>query len=158
MAVFARQVRSLIFQLFICKNITHRRIEKCYSQFDTMVCFCSMCTSHFPNLLLMIPCPSYPETDSFCVNPQRDVAGDASEAALLKCIELCCGSVKDIREKYAKIAEIPFNSTNKYQVTKALRAEVCVCIDSSFSRLSCCYANYPAVFTILDPHMQNVQN
>nr|XP_029520223.1 LOW QUALITY PROTEIN: sodium/potassium-transporting ATPase subunit alpha-1-like [Oncorhynchus nerka] len=48
---------------------------------------------------------------------KRDVAGDASESALLKCIELCCGSVKDMREKYSKIAEIPFNSTNKYQLS-----------------------------------------
>uniref|UniRef100_I3K3B9 Sodium/potassium-transporting ATPase subunit alpha n=1 Tax=Oreochromis niloticus TaxID=8128 RepID=I3K3B9_ORENI len=48
---------------------------------------------------------------------KRNVAGDASEAALLKCIELCCGSVSDMREKYPKIAEIPFNSTNKYQLS-----------------------------------------
>uniref|UniRef100_A0AAY4C6D8 Sodium/potassium-transporting ATPase subunit alpha n=1 Tax=Denticeps clupeoides TaxID=299321 RepID=A0AAY4C6D8_9TELE len=48
---------------------------------------------------------------------KRDVAGDASESALLKCIELCCGSVKEMREKYNKAAEIPFNSTNKYQVS-----------------------------------------
>ncbi|KAL2080995.1 hypothetical protein ACEWY4_022848 [Coilia grayii] len=48
---------------------------------------------------------------------KRDVAGDASESALLKCIELCCGSVKEMREKHPKIAEIPFNSTNKYQVS-----------------------------------------
>ncbi|CAM4505279.1 unnamed protein product [Leuciscus chuanchicus] len=48
---------------------------------------------------------------------KRDVAGDASESALLKCIELCCGSVKEMREKYNKIAEIPFNSTNKYQLS-----------------------------------------
>lgn len=48
---------------------------------------------------------------------KRDVAGDASESALLKCIELCCGSVKDMREKYTKVAEIPFNSTNKYQLS-----------------------------------------
>uniref|UniRef100_A0A672SH77 Sodium/potassium-transporting ATPase subunit alpha-1-like n=1 Tax=Sinocyclocheilus grahami TaxID=75366 RepID=A0A672SH77_SINGR len=47
---------------------------------------------------------------------KRDTAGDASESALLKCIELCCGSVTEMREKYPKIAEIPFNSTNKYQV------------------------------------------
>lgn len=46
------------------------------------------------------------------------MAGDASEAALLKCIELCCGPVNSIREKYAKVAEIPFNSTNKYQVSR----------------------------------------
>lgn len=51
-----------------------------------------------------------------CSNPQRDVAGDASEAALLKCIELCCGPVGGMRDKYFKISEIPFNSTNKYQV------------------------------------------
>ncbi|XP_066563700.1 sodium/potassium-transporting ATPase subunit alpha-1-like, partial [Amia ocellicauda] len=47
---------------------------------------------------------------------KRDVAGDASESALLKCIELCCGSVEEMREQYPKVAEIPFNSSNKYQV------------------------------------------
>uniref|UniRef100_A0A8C6UAC7 Sodium/potassium-transporting ATPase subunit alpha n=1 Tax=Neogobius melanostomus TaxID=47308 RepID=A0A8C6UAC7_9GOBI len=49
---------------------------------------------------------------------KRDVAGDASESALLKCIELCCGggSVQEMRDKNSKLAEIPFNSTNKYQV------------------------------------------
>uniref|UniRef100_A0A3P9M0U1 Sodium/potassium-transporting ATPase subunit alpha n=1 Tax=Oryzias latipes TaxID=8090 RepID=A0A3P9M0U1_ORYLA len=48
---------------------------------------------------------------------KRNVAGDASEAALLKCIELTCGSVNAFREKYPKIVEIPFNSTNKYQLS-----------------------------------------
>lgn len=48
---------------------------------------------------------------------KRAVAGDASESALLKCIELCCGSVKEMRERYPKVVEIPFNSTNKYQVS-----------------------------------------
>ncbi|KAA0710048.1 Sodium/potassium-transporting ATPase subunit alpha-3 [Triplophysa tibetana] len=48
---------------------------------------------------------------------KRDVAGDASESALLKCIELSCGSVKAMREKFKKVAEIPFNSTNKYQLS-----------------------------------------
>lgn len=52
----------------------------------------------------------------YCVPFQRNTAGDASESALLKCIELCCGSVKDLRAIYTKVAEIPFNSTNKYQV------------------------------------------
>ncbi|XP_061453578.1 sodium/potassium-transporting ATPase subunit alpha-3 [Rhineura floridana] len=48
---------------------------------------------------------------------KRDVAGDASESALLKCIELSSGSVKLMREKNKKVAEIPFNSTNKYQLS-----------------------------------------
>ncbi|XP_070597971.1 sodium/potassium-transporting ATPase subunit alpha-1 [Erythrolamprus reginae] len=48
---------------------------------------------------------------------KRAVAGDASESALLKCIELCCGSVKELREKNPKVVEIPFNSTNKYQLS-----------------------------------------
>uniref|UniRef100_A0A8C7M767 Sodium/potassium-transporting ATPase subunit alpha n=1 Tax=Oncorhynchus kisutch TaxID=8019 RepID=A0A8C7M767_ONCKI len=48
---------------------------------------------------------------------KRDVAGDASESALLKCIELCCGSVQGMRDQYTKVAEIPFNSTNKYQLS-----------------------------------------
>lgn len=50
------------------------------------------------------------------VFPQRETAGDASESALLKCIELCCGSVRDMRARNPKVVEIPFNSTNKYQV------------------------------------------
>ncbi|KAL2102808.1 hypothetical protein ACEWY4_001976 [Coilia grayii] len=48
---------------------------------------------------------------------KRDTAGDASESALLKCIELCCGPVNEMREKYTKVSEIPFNSTNKYQLS-----------------------------------------
>uniref|UniRef100_A0A4W3IV11 Sodium/potassium-transporting ATPase subunit alpha n=1 Tax=Callorhinchus milii TaxID=7868 RepID=A0A4W3IV11_CALMI len=48
---------------------------------------------------------------------KRETAGDASESALLKCIELSSGSVKHIREKNPKLNEIPFNSTNKYQLS-----------------------------------------
>ncbi|CAB1429375.1 unnamed protein product, partial [Pleuronectes platessa] len=47
----------------------------------------------------------------------RETAGDASESALLKCIEVCCGSVRDMRARNHKVAEIPFNSTNKYQLS-----------------------------------------
>uniref|UniRef100_A0A8D0CZ49 Sodium/potassium-transporting ATPase subunit alpha n=1 Tax=Sander lucioperca TaxID=283035 RepID=A0A8D0CZ49_SANLU len=47
----------------------------------------------------------------------RETAGDASESALLKCIELCCGSVREMRARNLKVAEIPFNSTNKYQLS-----------------------------------------
>lgn len=35
----------------------------------------------------------------------------------MKYIELSEGSVKEMREKNKKVAEIPFNSTNKYQVS-----------------------------------------
>ncbi|KAL6467901.1 hypothetical protein MHYP_G00235780 [Metynnis hypsauchen] len=48
---------------------------------------------------------------------KRDTAGDASESALLKCIELSCGCVHTLRQKNPKICEIPFNSTNKYQLS-----------------------------------------
>ena len=48
---------------------------------------------------------------------KRDVTGDASEAALLKCCELTEGNVMKYRQDRKKVAEIPFNSTNKYQVT-----------------------------------------
>lgn len=47
----------------------------------------------------------------------RETNGDASESALLKCIELQVGSVTQMRQKNKKLAEIPFNSTNKYQVS-----------------------------------------
>ncbi|XP_033096761.1 sodium/potassium-transporting ATPase subunit alpha-3-like isoform X1 [Anneissia japonica] len=48
---------------------------------------------------------------------QRETTGDASESALTKYAELTRGNVKEFRSKNPKIAEIPFNSTNKYQVS-----------------------------------------
>nr|KAF6412734.1 ATPase Na+/K+ transporting subunit alpha 4 [Molossus molossus] len=54
---------------------------------------------------------------------KRDTVGDASESALLKFIEQSCGSVKEMRRKNPKVAEIPFNSTNKYQVQTRQRLE-----------------------------------
>merc|ERR1719370_577636 len=48
---------------------------------------------------------------------KREVNGDASEAALLKCVELAIGDVKGWRSRNKKVCEIPFNSTNKYQVS-----------------------------------------
>ena len=46
----------------------------------------------------------------------RECHGDASETALLKCFELEVGSIHQFRQKYPKVCEIPFNSSNKYQV------------------------------------------
>merc|ERR1712190_108581 len=46
-----------------------------------------------------------------------EVNGDASEAAILKCTELSKGNVMDYRARNKKVCEIPFNSTNKFQVS-----------------------------------------
>jgi len=48
---------------------------------------------------------------------KREVNGDASEAAILKCTELSTGDIMTFRSKNKKVCEIPFNSTNKYQVS-----------------------------------------
>ncbi|CAB4053963.1 ATP1A [Lepeophtheirus salmonis] len=48
---------------------------------------------------------------------EKEVIGDASEAALLKCMELTTGNVMKYRAKNKKVSEIPFNSTNKYQLS-----------------------------------------
>jgi sodium/potassium-transporting ATPase subunit alpha len=48
---------------------------------------------------------------------RRECNGDASESALLKCVELSIGKVSQYRAAHPKICEIPFNSTNKYQVS-----------------------------------------
>uniref|UniRef100_A0A8C5PDU8 Sodium/potassium-transporting ATPase subunit alpha n=1 Tax=Leptobrachium leishanense TaxID=445787 RepID=A0A8C5PDU8_9ANUR len=48
---------------------------------------------------------------------KKTVAGDASETALLKFSEIITGNVMQIREQHKKEAEIPFNSTNKYQLS-----------------------------------------
>ncbi|VDL98728.1 unnamed protein product [Schistocephalus solidus] len=48
---------------------------------------------------------------------KRECNGDASESALLKCVEMSIGGVTEYRKRNPKVAEIPFNSTNKYQVS-----------------------------------------
>merc|ERR1711931_558303 len=48
---------------------------------------------------------------------KREVDGDASEAAILKCTELSKGNVMTYRKNNKKVCEIPFNSTNKFQVS-----------------------------------------
>jgi sodium/potassium-transporting ATPase subunit alpha len=48
---------------------------------------------------------------------KRECNGDASESALLKHTELSIGDVMGYRAANPKACEIPFNSTNKYQVS-----------------------------------------
>merc|ERR1712168_1111309 len=48
---------------------------------------------------------------------KREVNGDASEAAILKCTELSKGNVMDYRKRNKKVCEIPFNSSNKFRVS-----------------------------------------
>lgn len=48
---------------------------------------------------------------------KRETNGDASESALLKCIEIAVGNCMQMRARNKKVCEIPFNSTNKYQVS-----------------------------------------
>jgi sodium/potassium-transporting ATPase subunit alpha len=48
----------------------------------------------------------------------RECTGDASESALLKCVEMSVGHVMEYRAENPKLGEIPFNSTNKFQVNK----------------------------------------
>lgn len=48
---------------------------------------------------------------------KRETIGDASESALLKCTEVNIGDAVAYRERSPKVCEIPFNSTNKYQVS-----------------------------------------
>merc|ERR1712073_164821 len=48
---------------------------------------------------------------------KREVNGDASEAALLKCCEVTTGDAMKQRAQNKKVCEVPFNSTNKYQVS-----------------------------------------
>lgn len=48
---------------------------------------------------------------------RRECVGDASETAILKSMELSVGDVAAYRARNPKVAEVPFNSTNKYHIT-----------------------------------------
>uniref|UniRef100_G1RUC7 Sodium/potassium-transporting ATPase subunit alpha n=1 Tax=Nomascus leucogenys TaxID=61853 RepID=G1RUC7_NOMLE len=52
-----------------------------------------------------------------CPIMKKSVIGDASETALLKFSEIILGDVMEIRKRNRKVAEIPFNSTNKFQLS-----------------------------------------
>jgi len=55
---------------------------------------------------------------------KREVNGDASEAAILKCVELSEGKTMEYRAARKKVCEIPFNSTNKYQAVLPIRVRM----------------------------------
>lgn len=59
------------------------------------------------------------------LDSQRVVVGDASETALLKFSEVILGDVMEIRKRNHKVAEIPFNSTNKFQVSFPSQLNLC---------------------------------
>uniref|UniRef100_A0A914MSF4 Cation-transporting P-type ATPase C-terminal domain-containing protein n=2 Tax=Meloidogyne incognita group TaxID=654580 RepID=A0A914MSF4_MELIC len=48
---------------------------------------------------------------------RRECTGDPSEQALLRFTELMIGDVASIRKRNPKLVEIPFNSTNKFQLS-----------------------------------------
>lgn len=48
---------------------------------------------------------------------KRETVGDASESAILKWLEMTTKDVAAFRAKNPKVAEIPFNSTNKFHVS-----------------------------------------
>jgi sodium/potassium-transporting ATPase subunit alpha len=48
---------------------------------------------------------------------ERRCTGDASEAGILKCYETLLGNSEAVRSADPKLAEIPFNSKNKFQVS-----------------------------------------
>ena len=74
------------------------------------------------------------DADELCRSiADRITIGDASESALLKFAEHQ-GSVSAEREANVKVAEIPFNSTNKYQVCVLLVNFFIVCYYSVFDR------------------------
>jgi len=48
---------------------------------------------------------------------KRECIGDASETALLKYVEMAVGGAASYQSRNKKIAEVPFNSTNKFQIS-----------------------------------------
>lgn len=58
----------------------------------------------------------HPNQEAIAIN-MRKVSGDASESAILRFLNLVSGDISWWREQNTVVAEIPFNSTSKYQVS-----------------------------------------
>lgn len=52
-----------------------------------------------------------------CLYYTRKINGDASESAILRCMEEYLEDTAKFAAGYPKIFEIPFNSTNKWQLS-----------------------------------------
>jgi len=55
-----------------------------------------------------------------CVGVASECLGDASESALLRFCQLAYGDVVTFRRQNKKVFEIPFNSSDKFQVDQQL--------------------------------------
>ncbi|XP_025075670.1 sodium/potassium-transporting ATPase subunit alpha-like [Pogonomyrmex barbatus] len=68
---------------------------------------------------------------------KRKILGDASDAALLRCVEvLVKGGADFFRKDYIKILEIPFNSTDKFQANVYLfRGKYFICFKGAPERV-----------------------
>jgi len=51
------------------------------------------------------------------MNSYRIINGDASESAILRSMEMHLGSAEKYQEQRKKIFEVPFNSSNKWQLS-----------------------------------------
>ena len=77
----------------------------------------------FPSWKALECCATLCNRAEFKTNQQgypvlkREVNGDATEAALLKCVEISTGDATKYRSLNNKIVEITFNSSNKYQLS-----------------------------------------
>lgn len=108
-------------------GVTHRNATTVV--FKSVPVACHLSSLHPPSYLASLAtwsADSNPEGTRPCAanltyvlssGPQRVVVGDASETALLKFSEVVLGDVMEIRKRNRKVAEIPFNSTNKFQVS-----------------------------------------
>ena len=48
---------------------------------------------------------------------KQEIRGDASEQGILRCYQALMGNSSEVRKINPKVAEIPFNSRNKYQAS-----------------------------------------
>ncbi len=67
-----------------------------------------------PTRAIIVTTSSYVQEDVSIQN--RECTGDASESALIKFVQAAVRDVSEWRDECEKRCEIPFNSTNKYQV------------------------------------------
>ncbi|XP_011883537.1 PREDICTED: sodium/potassium-transporting ATPase subunit alpha-like [Vollenhovia emeryi] len=78
-----------------------------------------------------------PEDEPLPPLNKRKILGDASDAALLRCMEvLVKGGANSYRKDYIKIMEIPFNSTDKFQANvHSFRDKYFVCFKGAPERV-----------------------
>jgi len=130
--IVANVPEGLLATVTVCLTLTQNRMTVAHMWFDNAICdidttenqtgkmgdLSSKTWEHLCQIAILCNRAIFKSDQDAIPILKRDTIGDASESGILKMTEILTkGKTLERREKWAKVHEIPFNSTNKFQLS-----------------------------------------